>query len=129
MGSDRFILKVRFNFLHIFWSCFFYYIWYSFQLCIFFPWWEISTVAWMIIINDVKIQKLAWTWLVFLHCTCIDLLSMGHSGWSCCIQAGGYNVPSAEDSKVTHILILAREIVGENHYTLAMEHSRWQCWI
>ena len=31
MGSGMFILKVRFNFLHVFRSCFFYYIWSFFQ--------------------------------------------------------------------------------------------------
>jgi hypothetical protein len=51
MGSDRFILKVRFKFLHIFGSCFFYYIWDSFQLCTF-----------CAMMGKVKTQPTDWVW-------------------------------------------------------------------
>ena len=40
MGSGMIILKVRVNFLHVFCSCFFYYIWYFFNNIISVQWWE-----------------------------------------------------------------------------------------
>jgi hypothetical protein len=56
MGSGIIILKVRFQFLHIFWSCFFYYIWYSFQLCIF-----------CAMMGKVKTQPTDWVWPPVQH--------------------------------------------------------------
>jgi hypothetical protein len=52
MGSGILILKIRFQFLHIFRSCFFYSIWYSFHLCTF-----------CAMMGKVKIQPTDWVWL------------------------------------------------------------------